>query len=128
VAPTTPQVEIFMSPPIVAPTPAVPVVAVPVPPPVPQPIPPGGAAVPGQAPSPAPRREKARKHASQSAYSVPHAGSDRVVWFYGATGGMTILTLLLLAAGLQASPRRRTEPAFVQNETRPELDRRRRLR
>jgi hypothetical protein len=69
--------------------------------------------VPGvsQAPASAPRREKARKHASQSAYRVPAAGSDRSEWFYGATGSVTILVLLLSAAGIQRAPGR--QPAIA---------------
>jgi hypothetical protein len=80
-----------------------------------QPVPPGGAAVPGvsQATASAPRREKARKHASQSAYAVRPAGSTGFDWFFPATGAATIAALLLVAIGLPFTPGRRPVPATL---------------
>jgi hypothetical protein len=80
-----------------------------------EPIPPGGATAPGvsQAPSTAQRKEKARKHASQSAsYTLlAPAGSDSSIawWYEGGVGVATVLALLLAAQGLR--PRRRASPA-----------------
>jgi hypothetical protein len=97
---------------VVAPAPSTPAETVlPTPTPPPQPIPPGGAAVPGTSaqPSSAPRREKARKHASQSAFSIRPAGAGGE-WFYAAAGGMAVAAVLLAALGL-ARPGRQPRPA-----------------
>jgi hypothetical protein len=101
--------------PTVAPAPAAPALAVlPTPTPPPQPIPPGGAAVPGTAaqPSSAPRREKARKHASQSAFTIRPAGAGNG-WFYLATGGAAIGALLLAALGLSRPGQERPAAAYA---------------
>ena len=78
-----------------------------------EPIPPGGAA---QAPSAAERREKARKHASQSAYTIRPAGTSGEDWFYAAVAITTLLALLLSARGLGAGPRSR--PAVLREPVR----------
>jgi hypothetical protein len=66
---------------------------------------PGGVSVPGfgQAPASAPRREKARKHASQSAYAIRPAGTSGPDWFYPATGLVTFATLVLAAMAVAGS-------------------------
>jgi hypothetical protein len=97
---------------------APPLAVLPTPTPPPQPIPPGGAAVPGtssQAAS-APRREKAKKHASQSAYVIRPAGAGPG-WFLPASGAATIATLLAAAIGL-ARPARRPQAAVAEARTR----------
>ena len=86
-----------------------------------EPIPPGGTA---QAPSAAERREKARKHASESAYTVRPAGVSGEVWFYGAVAVATLLALMLSARGIPMEPRPR--PAVLYERT--TTDRRRRRR
>ena len=84
-----------------------PAIVPPATPPV-EPIPPGGAA---QAPSAAERKEKARKHASQSAsYTIRPAGTGGEEWFYVAAGITTMLALLLSARALPAGPRRSPVP------------------
>jgi hypothetical protein len=88
--PSLPSLQLFTPPvPILFPT------VLPTPTPPVQPIPPGGAT----APSTAPRREKARKHASQSAYTVRPAGAG-ADWFYPVLGVTTVGVLLLAAFGL----------------------------
>jgi len=87
--------------------PVSPAIVPPATPPV-EPIPPGGAA---QAPSAAERREKARKHASQSAYTIRPAGVTAEEWFFPAVAITGLLALLLSAVALPAAPRRR--PALV---------------
>jgi hypothetical protein len=80
----------------------------PTPPPAqPVPPPPGGA----QAPSTAKREEKARKHASSSAYTIRPAGTSGSEWFLGGTAVATVLTLLLVSAGVRPGPRR--QPAVA---------------
>lgn len=81
-----------------------PVVLTPIPPPVTT-VPPGGATAPGQ--STVKREEKARKHASQSAYVIRPSGTPAADWFYAAVGVMTILSLLLIAGGVRIGPRKR---------------------
>jgi hypothetical protein len=83
-----------------------------VPPPagVVQPVPPGGATA--QQPASAPRREKARKHASQSAFSVRPAGIDSADWFYPTTAAATLLTLLAVGLAVGPSVRRRRNYAY----------------
>jgi hypothetical protein len=120
-APVPPAAEVAPPAPIPPPAPVPPPLAVlPIPTPPPQPIPPGGAALPGTAPQPAsaPRREKAKKHASQSAFSIRPSGAVPG-WFYGATGGTGLLVLLLAAAVVAQAPRRRDVPAPAWNGRRP---------
>jgi Big-like domain-containing protein len=112
--------------PVPTPTPApIPIVSVLqalVPPITPaQPIPPGGATAPSSAP--ARRREKAHKHASQSAFTTLAPGSARLVsadsslgWFYGAVGITTLLALMLAGRGLR--PRRAVVRAEVRTRRR----------
>ncbi len=95
-----------------------------------EPIPPGGTA---QAPSTAKREEKARKHASQSAFVIRPAGvtgeewfAGGEQWFYAGVGFVTLLTLLLSAKGMRAGPRPR--PALLFNSTRGGAKRPRRPR
>ncbi len=86
-----------------------------------EPIPPGGTA---QAPSAAERREKARKQASQSAYTIRPSGVSGEVWFYGAVGIATVFVLMLTARGLPSGPK----PRPVLLDERTVTDRRRRQR
>jgi hypothetical protein len=90
-----------------------------VPPPagVVQPVPPGGATA--QQPASAPRREKARKHASQSAFTVRPAGVDAADWFYPATGAATLFTLLAVALAVRPGVRRRRSYAYAVISSRP---------
>jgi hypothetical protein len=133
VASTSPLIPSIIPPPPVpaaAPTPPIiaPVIAplpglfarqiLPVPPPPPpiQPIPPGGATAPSA--STAPRREKAHKHASQSAFTIRPSGADAFTWFFPATVGAGILALLLCAGTVAAPrPRRRIQPAPIGRHT-----------
>jgi photosystem II stability/assembly factor-like uncharacterized protein len=88
-----------------------------------EPIPPGAGGF-AQSPAAAERKEKARKQASQSAFSIRPAGTSGAEWFYVAVGFATLLTLLLSARGLPAGPRPR--PALLLNRTAaPEGERRR---
>jgi hypothetical protein len=102
-APVPPPVPVPAPPPAPVPAPeAQPFAPVQiVPPPVPpvQPVPPGGAVA--QAPSAAPRKEKARKHASQSAFTIRPAGSNGADWFFAATGTSTVLVFALLGVALR---------------------------
>jgi photosystem II stability/assembly factor-like uncharacterized protein len=75
-----------------------------------EPIPPGAGGY-AQSPSAAERKEKARKQASQSAFSTRPAGTSGTEWFYVAVGFATLLALLLSARGLPAGPRPR--PALL---------------
>jgi hypothetical protein len=75
------------------------------------PVPPGGATVPAQ--STAKREEKAKKEASQSAYVTRPAGESVPGWFYPAVGGLTLVSLLLLAGGVRPRPKRAPAYAFV---------------
>jgi hypothetical protein len=77
-----------------------PAVAIPPIPPAGVPIPPGGAT----ASAAAKREEKARKHASQSAYAIRPAGSDATEWFFPAVGVVSLLALLLIAGGARPRP------------------------
>jgi hypothetical protein len=69
-------------------------------PPAGVPIPPGGAT----ASAAAKREEKARKHASQSAYAIRPSGSDATDWFFPAVGAVSVLALLLIAGGVRPRP------------------------
>lgn len=82
----------------------------PVPPAPITPVPPGGATATAQ--SAAKREEKARKHASQSAYVIRPAGESGSDWFYAVVGGATIASLLLIAGGVRPGPRR--APAYAE--------------
>jgi hypothetical protein len=82
----------------------------PVPPAPITPVPPGGATAPAQ--STAKREEKARKHASQSAYVTRPAGEGGSDWFYAVAGGVTVVALLLIAGGVTPGPKR--APAYAQ--------------
>src|SRR5262249_24298238 len=75
-----------------------------------EPIPPGASGY-AQSPAAAKRREEARKHASQSAFTVRQAGAGGADWFYVALGAPTLPALLLSARSL-ARPRPR--PALLQ--------------
>jgi hypothetical protein len=80
----------------------VPPIVPPLIPPAITPVPPGGATVSAQAA--ARREEKARKHASQSAYVIRPAGTSAADWFYPAIGVTSVLALLLIAGGLRPGP------------------------
>jgi hypothetical protein len=86
-----------------------------------EPIPPGAS---GYAQSPAKREEKARKHASQSAFSIRPAGTSTEQWFYGAVVVAGMLALLLSARGLPTGPRPR--PVLLLDRTGQGARRRRR--
>ncbi len=79
-----------------------------------EPIPPGASGY-AQSPSAAERKEKARKQASQSAFSTRPSGASGAEWFYVAVGGATLLALLLGAQALPAGPRPR--PALLLEHT-----------
>lgn len=93
----------------------------PIPPPI-TPVPPGGATAPAQ--STAKREEKARKHASQSAYVTRPAGTPGEEWFYGAVGVVTLISVMLIGSGMRPGPKR--APAFVEIRATDEIPRRRR--
>jgi hypothetical protein len=101
-----------------------PQVAVPPIPPAVTPVPPGGAGA--QAPSAARREEKARKHASQSAYVTRPGDASGIDWFYPALGLVSILAMLLAAEGL-SGPRQRRALAELWEPGAPRPKRRRRL-
>ncbi len=75
-----------------------------------EPIPPGASGY-AQSPSAAERKERARKQASQSAFSTRPAGASGEEWFYAAVGFATLLALLLSARALPMGPRLR--PALL---------------
>ena len=87
-----------------------------------EPIPPGSGGY-AQSPSAAERREKARKHASQSAFVIRPAGTSGQDWFYGAVAISMMLVLALTAGGIRGGSRGRPAPAF--NRTPAERERRR---
>jgi hypothetical protein len=87
--------------------PPTPVVAVPPIPPVATPIPPGGAA---SAQAAARRKEKAVKHASQSAFTTRPAGTGGD-WFYPTMGVVSVLAMLLIAGAVRPGPK--TRPALL---------------
>jgi hypothetical protein len=100
-----------------------PVVVPPIPPPI-TPVPPGGATASAQAT--AKREEKARKHASQSAYVTRPAGTSAEDWFYPAVAVVTVVSMMLIAGGIRPGPGR--APAFVEikaSDDDPRLRRRR---
>jgi len=110
-APTVPEAQVAPIEPL-----GVPAAILPVPTPPVEPIPPGGAYA--QSPSAAERREKARKHASQSAFAIRPAGATvreghgGEQWFYAALGIATLLALALTARALPTGPRDR--PVLVE--------------
>jgi hypothetical protein len=81
------------------------------------PVPPGGATVSAQAT--ARREEKARKHASQSAYVLRPAGTSATDWFFPALGVVTLLTLLLAAQGIARGQRPKLALAELRDPGRP---------
>jgi hypothetical protein len=97
-------------------TPAVPP---PTPPPI-EPIPPGASGY-AQSPSAAERKEKAHKHASQSAFSIRPAGTGPE-WFYLAVALAAFLSMGVSGYGLRAAARPR--PAPVLNRPPSRADRR----
>jgi hypothetical protein len=104
--------------------PAIPAVAVPPIPPAVTPVPPGGATASAQAA--ARRKEKAQKHASQSAYATRPAGTPGSDWFYPAVGLVSVLAALLAAGSMRPGPRAR--PAMLIDRGRELPVRRRRDR
>jgi outer membrane biosynthesis protein TonB len=101
--------ETFTATPALVPTPTPPV----------EPIPPGAGGY-AQSPSTAERREKAEKHASQSAFALrplaarsSGAASSEVSWYYWLLGLTALLALMLSARGMRAGPRPRA--ATVEN-------------
>jgi hypothetical protein len=84
-----------------------PAIVPPATPPV-EPIPPGGTA---QAPSAAEKKEKARKHASQSSFTIRPAGTSAEEWFYGVLGITGAVALMLSARAVRTGPRSR--PAML---------------
>jgi hypothetical protein len=100
-----------------SPTFGAPIVVPPLIPPALTPVPPGGATVSAQAT--ARREEKARKHASQSAYTARPAGTDGADWFYPVLGVASLIALLLTAEGVRAGPRRRPAFAMARDPVRP---------
>jgi hypothetical protein len=79
-------------------------------PPAVTPVPPGGATASAQAS--ARREEKARKHASQSAYAIRPAGSSATDWFYPTLGIVSVIAMMLIAGGISRGARRE-RPAFA---------------
>jgi hypothetical protein len=124
-APPLPSPPVAEPPPPVIPESAtLPPAILPTPTPPVEPIPPGASGY-AQSPSAAERREKARKHASQSAFTLHlvasrsqaitpagAGGGSEPVWFYAAVGVVTLLAFALLARGLPAGPRARPAPAL----------------
>jgi hypothetical protein len=88
---------------------AIPVLVPPVIPAI-EPVPPGAGGF-AQSPAAAKRREEARKHASQSAFTIRPSGANGAVWFYLAVGVTTLLALALSGRALRARPRPR--PALL---------------
>lgn len=85
-----------------------------------EPIPPGASGY-AQSPAAAERKEKAHKHASQSAFSIRPAGSGPE-WFYLAVALTALLSVGLSGFGLRAAARPR--PATLHERPRPRGDRR----
>jgi hypothetical protein len=115
-APPTPPAPANTAPAPVEPPPPVPLESVTAPPailptatPPVEPIPPGASGY-AQSPSAAERKEKARKQASQSAFSIRPAGNGPE-WFYLAVALTALLSMGLGARGLRAMPRPR--PALL---------------
>jgi photosystem II stability/assembly factor-like uncharacterized protein len=102
--------------PLVEQTPVTPAILPATTPPV-EPIPPGSGGY-AQSPSAAERREKARKHASQSAFVIRPAGTSGEDWFYGAVALTTLLALALTAGGIRRGSR--TRPALAYDRARPD--------
>jgi photosystem II stability/assembly factor-like uncharacterized protein len=100
--PLPPPIESVGAPPAILPAATPPI----------EPIPPGASGY-AQSPSAAERKEKARKQASQSAFTIRPAGTSGADWFYVAVGFATLLALLLSARALPGGPRLR--PALLLN-------------
>jgi hypothetical protein len=100
--------------PVVLAIPQTPIIAVPPIPVAGQPVPPGGSST---AQAAARKKEKARKHASQSAsFTVRPSTVSGEDWFYPSVGGASVLALLLVAAGVHPGPRRRPRPALLTSD------------
>jgi photosystem II stability/assembly factor-like uncharacterized protein len=110
--PLPPPIESLGAPPAILPAATPPV----------EPIPPGASGY-AQSPSAAERKEKARKQASQSAFTTRPAGTSGADWFYVAVGVTALLALLLSAMGLPAGPGPR--PALLLDGDAPGWGRRR---
>jgi hypothetical protein len=65
------------------------------------------------------REEKARKHASQSAYVLRPAGTSATDWFFPGLGVVTLLTLLLVAHGIARGERPKLALAELRDPARP---------
>lgn len=100
-----------------APTVGLPPIVPPLIPPALTPVPPGGATVSAQAT--ARREERARKHASQSAYVIRPAGVSATEWFFPAVAVVSLLALLLVAAGLRPRPKPRLALVELRYTDRP---------
>ncbi|HEV7944041.1 MAG TPA: lytic murein transglycosylase [Solirubrobacteraceae bacterium] len=123
--PPAPPAPVPVSPPLISPSRPLASLSVPpaVPPPTPppiEPIPPGASGY-AQSPSAAERKEKAHKHASQSAFSIRPAGSGPE-WFYLAVALAAFLSMGVSGYGLRAAARSR--PAPVLNRPPSRADRR----
>jgi hypothetical protein len=95
------------------PAPVAPLVLVPPPVTPVQPTPPSGAVTApsvSQSPATAKREERARKHASQSAFTIRPAGANDD-WFYGVVAVASLLVMLLGAQTLR--PGIRSRPAWI---------------
>jgi hypothetical protein len=66
------------------------------------PVPPGGGA---SAQATARREERARKHASQSAFTTRPSGVSALDWFYPTAGVVGVLALFLIGLGVRPGPR-----------------------
>jgi hypothetical protein len=88
-----------------------------------EPIPPGSGGY-AQSPSAAERREKARKHASQSAFVTRPQGVSGAEWFYGALALTTLLLLCLTGSAIRGGSRGRPVPAFNRSPVERERERR----
>ena len=115
------SVPLLQASPTFAPVPplGLPPIALPLIPPALTPVPPGGATVSAQAT--ARREEKARRHASQSAYVIRPAGTSATDWFFPVVATVSVLALLLLGGGLRS--RQRYQLAFAEQR---DADRRQR--
>ncbi|MGO9976531.1 MAG: Ig-like domain-containing protein [Solirubrobacteraceae bacterium] len=98
--PLVPTVEASVTPPVVVP---------PIAPPI-TPVPPGGATAPAQ--STAKREERARRHASQSAYVIRPADTPASEWFFLGVAFVGVIAMLLAAEGLSGPSAGRAELAW----------------
>jgi hypothetical protein len=133
---TPPAPPVAEPPPLIPESVTVPPTILPTPIPPVEPIPPGATGY-AQSPQAAQRREKARKHASQSAFALrlsasreraitpaSSTGGSEAGWFYAAVAAATLLAFALITRGLPLGRRPRAAPAF--SRTRPASRRRRR--